>query len=54
VYSTHAVGRVILKIKDKGRGRGKRETERELINVGRFGRKKRSLLEKYNWRIMFI
>jgi len=54
VYSAHTVGRLVLKIKDKGRRRGKREKERELINARRFGRKKRSLLEKYNWLIMFI
>ena len=54
VCSTHAFGRLILKVKDKGWRRREREKERELINARRFGRKKRLLLEKYNWFIMFI
>jgi len=48
VYNTRAFGRLNLKIKDNGWRRGKREKERELRNTRRFGRKKRSLLEKYN------
>jgi hypothetical protein len=54
LYNTQADGRPSLKIIDKGWRRGKRVRERELRNTKRFGRKKRSLLEKYNWHIMFI
>lgn len=54
VYNTHADGRISLKIKDKGWRWGKREKERELRNTGRFVLKKRSLLGKYNWRVVFI
>jgi hypothetical protein len=54
VYNTRAVGRLSLKIKDNGWRRGKREKDRELRNTRRFRRKRRSLLEMYNWRIVFI
>jgi hypothetical protein len=35
-------------IKDNGWRREKRQKERELRNTKKFGKKKRSLLEKYN------